>query len=63
MGKTCQVVCAPFAPFAAGSWALGWRQSLRTVGYYGTQPGSAAACFTQVAIWASSSSSPSRMSR
>ena len=29
----------------------------------GTQPGNAAACFTQVAIWASSSSSPSRMSR
>ena len=30
---------------------------------YGTQPGNAAACFTHVAICASSSSSLSRMSR
>jgi hypothetical protein len=41
--------------------ALGRRQILRTVGY-GTQPGNAAACFTQVAICTSSSSSPSWMS-
>ena len=37
--------------------ALGRRQILRTVGY-GTQPGNAAACFTQFAICTSSSWSP-----
>jgi len=36
-------------------------ESLRTLGY-GTQPGNAAACFTHVAICASSSWSPSWMS-
>jgi hypothetical protein len=40
--------------------ALGRRQIFRTVGY-GTQPGNAAACFTQFAICASSSRSPSWM--
>lgn len=42
--------------------ALGRRQILRTVGY-GTQPGNAAACFTHVAICASSNWSSSWMSR